>query len=215
MATVKRRLIRVLAGCTVWLTLTGGGCNLFEPAQPEPPTGQAIIPDYSDPDRTLDMIAQAVRDKAGTNGSSVYMGAFADSTSPATPAYHHFFWPTDVIDTGITPPADWTRVHEETFYSKLVNLRGDQYQLIWEPDPASGSDDIGARTAVIHRHYRLISETDDGTPTGTMAFGFADLTLVKGTDANWRITLWSDRVDPTADVGLEEVSLGRRRLTLQ
>ena len=212
---MKLSLLRVLAMGVTWLTLTGSGCNLFEPAQPEHPNAEAIIPDYSDPDRTLDMIAQAVRDKARTNGSSIYIGAFADSTSPTTPAYHHFFWHTDVEDTGITPPADWSDSHELNFYSKFINLRGDEYQFIWEPDDESGLDDLGVRTAKLYRRYRVVTETEEGIGTGTIALGFADLTLVKGADESWRITIWRDRVDQTADVGAEEVTLGRRRLNSQ
>ena len=212
---MKRSLMRVLAMGMTWLTLTGSGCNLFEPAQPEPPNEEAIIPDYSAPDQTLDMIAQAMRDKARTNGSSIYIGAFADSTSPTMPAYHHFFWPTDVIDTGITPPADWSVSHERNFYSKFINLRGDEYELKWDLDEVSGLDKIGVRTAEIHRLYRVITNTAEGDSNGTIARGFADLTLVKGADESWRIVIWNDRADPTADVGAEEVTLGRRRLYSQ
>ena len=208
---VSARSLALVCG----LALAAAGCsNKSNPVVPPADEG-GIVPDYSSPDRTLDMIAQAVADKARTNGSSIYSGAFADSTSPTTPAYHHFFWPTDVVDSGITPPADWTDSHERAFFSKFIHLRGDEYQFIWEPDEASGLDVIGVSTAEIHRHYGVITRTTDGTITGTIAFGFADLTLVKGADGNWRITIWSDRVDPTAEVGAEEVTLGRRRLTSQ
>ena len=208
---MSARSLALLCG----LAFAAAGCsNKSNPVVP-PADEEGIAPDYSTPDQTLDMIAQAVGDKARTNGSSIYIGAFADSTSPTTPAYHHYFWPTDVIDTGITPPADWSDSHELNFYSKFINLRADEYQLIWEPDDEGGLDELGVSTAKIHRHYGVITRAPNGTTTGTIAYGFADLTLVKGADGNWRITMWSDRVDPTADVGAEEVTLGRRRLTSQ
>lgn len=209
---MRHPLLLWLAVCAVWLVLVGAGCNLFEPDDPEPPSEQAILPDYRTPDRTLDMIALALRDKARTNGTSVYIGAFADSTAPDTPAYHHFFWPTDVAQSGVTPPADWGVSHELNFYSKLLHLRGDEYQLIWLADEEN-PDDTREQRVDIHRHYEVVTETPDGTITGTLALGFADLTLVKGADGNWRVTIWSDRVDPAADPGADEVSLGRRRLS--
>lgn len=214
MATVKpRRLIVWLGGAVLWMALAGAGCDLFRPADPEPPDERSIIPDYATVEQTLDMIALAIRDKARSNGSAVYIGAFAESTTASTPAYHHFFWPTDVDECascgGVAP--DWGLALERDFYNKLVNLRGDEYQLSWVPDDTRPDDERETR-AEIHRHYEITTETSDGTVTGALARGFADLVMVKGVDGNWRIMIWNDRVDPDADPGAEEVSLGRRRL---
>ena len=49
--------------------------------------------------------------------------------------------------------------------------------------------------------------------SGTLAIGFADLTLVRSTNGDWRITLWEDRIDPGFDRNdPDQVTLGRRRL---
>lgn len=214
MATVRPHRLIVWLGCAaLWVALAGAGCDLFRPADPEPPLAGAIIPDYSSLDQTLDMIALAIRDKARTNGSAVYIGAFAESTSATTPAYHQFFWPSDIDNCascgGVAP--DWGFALERDFYNKLVNLRGDEYQLSWLPDDTHPPD-VRETRAAISMHYEITTETGDGTVTGALARGFADLVLVKGVDGNWRITIWNDRIDPDADPGVEEVSLGRRRL---
>ena len=216
---MRRSLVVGVAVCATWLTVSGAGCNLFRPDDPEPPKGNPIIPDYSSPDQTLDMIAQAVTDKARNNGSSIYIDAFADTALHGR-AYRHFFWTTDVQQLGITPPPEWAtekaRQHELTFYSRLIALRGDEYVVIWVDDPLTPSDIREEEGwAEIHRHYEITSETEDGSFTGTIAVGFADLFMVKGTDDQWRIVTWNDRVDTDADPGAEEVTLGRRRLTIQ
>jgi len=193
--------------------LAGGGCDLFRPADPEPPGGSVIIPDYSSPETTLESLALALADKARTNGTSVYVGAFAESTSAATPAYHHFFSPEDAaswIVLGREVPV-WNLNLEQNFYIKFVTLRGEDYRLIWIPDDLN-PDDIRETQATIHRYYTIDTEDLDGNLTGALARGFADLTFLRGTDGNWRITRWEDRVDPSADPGAEEVTLGRRRL---
>ena len=201
-------------GCaTLWMMLAGAGCDLFRPADPEPPLEGTILADYTDPDRTLEMIALSIRDKARTNGSSVYIGAFAESTAATTPAYHQFFWPTDIDNCascgGVAP--DWGIARERDFYNNFVTKRGDEYQVAWVADDTR-PDDIRETRAEIHRHYDVTTETTDGSFTGALAKGFADLVLVKGVDGNWRITIWNDRIDPNADPGADEVSLGRRRL---
>jgi len=214
MAIVKARRWIVWLGCAaLWTTLGGVGCDLFRPANPEPPLEGSIPAGYGDPDQTLNMIALAIQDKARTNGSSVYIGAFAESTAATTPAYHHFFWPSDIDNCascgGVAP--DWGIALERDFYNKFVNLRGDEYQMTWVADDTR-PDDIRETRAEIHRHYEITTQTTDGMITGALAKGFADLVLVKGVDGNWRITIWDDRIDPSADPGAEEVSLGRRRL---
>ena len=214
MATLRMRPWIVWLGCaTLWVALAGAGCDLFRPANPERPDERAILADYTDPDQTLDMIARAIQDKARTNGSSVYIGAFAESTSATTPAYHQFFWPSDVDNCascgGVAP--NWGRTLEGDFYNWFVSLRGDEYQMTWVPDDTHPPD-VRETRAEISMHYEITTQTSDGEVTGALAKGFADLVLVRGLDGNWRITIWNDRIDPNADPGAEEVSLGRRRL---
>lgn len=214
MATVRLPRAMVWLGCAaLWVCLAGAGCNLFRPADPEAPNADAILPDYSSPEATLDMLSRAIHDKARTNGSSVYIGAFAESTSSNTPAYHQFFWPSDIDNCascgGVAP--DWGLTLERDFYNRFVGLRGDEYELIWALDEFHDDDERETRYE-IHRHYEVITETSDGTVTGALAKGFADLIMIKGLDGNWRITVWNDRVDPDADPGADEITLGRRRL---
>lgn len=195
------------------------GCDYFRAAQPEAPTGDdAFLPDYSDPDRTLETIANAIADKARTIGITAYTGAFAESTSTSTPGYHQLFWPTDVsnwITSGHTPPSDWGFALERNFYVRFVNLRGDNYRMEWAPDDAN-PDDVRGSQATIHRHYVVTTLAEDGSVSSTLAVGFADLILIQFPDGDWEITRWNDRIDPEADPNdPEQLTLGRRRLNTQ
>jgi hypothetical protein len=197
------------------LAALAGGCDFFRPAEPEPPAeGSIIVPDYSHPDSTLAYLAIAIADKGRTNGATVYAGAFAESTSTSTPAYHQFFWPLDAAEwegLGRAVP-DWTRPLELAFYNQLINLRGDLYRLEWFEDPPN-PDAPGSDRWVVHRRYRLTTTTVDGDFTTTVAVGYADLTLALGADGHWRIMIWQDRRDPEADPeDPDAVTLGRRRL---
>ena len=115
--------------------------------------------------------------------------------------------------SGHTVPADWNFPLERNFYIRLVTFRGDPYELEWtqeidNPDPPRGAD-----LAILHRHYVLHTLAEGGTVSGTLAIGFADLTLVRSTNGDWRITLWEDRIDPGFDRNdPDQVTLGRRRL---
>jgi hypothetical protein len=205
----RAEALTLLLAAAAWV----GGCDYFRPAEPEPPPpGTVVLPDYSHPDSTLATIARAIADKGQTNGSSVYAGAFAESTSSSTPAYHQFFWPEDAADwqgLGRTVP-DWTLPLELIFYNQVINLRSDLYHLEWAPDPPN-PDDFRPDQAFIHRRYVLTTATGDGTVSSTLAVGYADLTMALGPDGAWRIVIWQDRRDP-AVADPEAVTLGRRRL---
>ena len=195
------------------------GCNFFRPAQPQPFTAAPFLPDYRDPNATLQTIADGLRDKARTIGITAYAGAFAESTSATTPAYHHFFWPDDVFNwssaNGGRSAPDWDFRLEQNFYIKFVNLRGAAYGLQWSEDVLH-PDDVRDNQASVHRHYLLTTETEDGTITDTLAVGYADLTFIRSPAASWRITRWDDRIDPNAGPNNPEaVTLGRQRLGTQ
>lgn len=203
------------AGLLVTLALSG--CDLFRPAEPEPPAaGTGFVPDYSQPDSSLATIARALADKGLTIGSVAYAGAFAESvTAGAVAGFHHLFWPEDAASfsqAGGTVPSDWGFSLEQTFYSRFVRLRPDAYRMAWMVDPPN-PDDIGADVATIHRHYLVTSHSSDGTQTSVLAIGYADLRLLRFSDGAWRIVRWDDRRDPGADPSdPEQITLGRRRL---
>jgi len=207
---------RLAAGLLMGACLTDG-CDYFRPTQPEPPSSEAtFIPNYSAPDSTLATIAVAIEIKGHGNGIPAYNGAFADSLHGVDPVdYHQFFWPQDVVDwsllSGHPAPADWGIVQESAFYTRFVQIRSDKYEMKWAPDPPN-PDDIGSETATIHRHYVVTAHAVDGTQNGYLAFGYADLRLMRFSDGNWRIVKWDDRRDPTADAGVGQITFGRQRL---
>ncbi len=213
-----RRATRFCWGLAVVLLAALGGCNYFSPAQPESPTGGAsFLPDYNSPDSTLATVAKAVGDKGRSVGASAYGGAFAESVTTASPAgFHAFFWPADLAEwsqlTGHQAPNDWGFDLELSFYSRFLRLRPDGYHVEWNEDVLN-PDNIASETATIHRHYLVTSFAADGTQTSVLAVGFADLTLLRFSDGNWRIVRWDDRRDSKADPAL--LTWGRQRLNTQ
>ena len=103
---MKLRSLRPLVLlAALWLSSTAVRCNLFQPARPEPPTGSAITPDYTDPYNVLNTMTQAIEDKARRNGQTAYIRAFADSGLDGR-AFHAFFDPASVARSGRpVPPA--------------------------------------------------------------------------------------------------------------
>ncbi len=206
-----------IAAVLIAVLAVTSGCNFFRPAQPEPFAEAPFLPDYRDPDATLQTIADALSDKARTIGVTAYAGAFAESTSAQTPAYHHFFWPDDVFhwrQASGRPAPEWNFLLEQNFYIKFVNLRGDAYRLQWAVDDLN-PDDVRDDQASVHRHYLVTTETEDGAISDTLAVGYADLTVIRSADS-WRITRWDDRIDPNGNPNNPEaVTLGRRRLGTQ
>ena len=186
------------------------GCSFFRPEDPEPPAeGQTLIPDYSTPDATLETMRQGVEAKSSLGGNA-WLDAFAE-------AFVHNFWPEDEDDyestTGTDAPT-WNLVLEEPFYFRLADYRpGETYQMIWEEDD-SQADIINAETATLHRHYQITAVTDQTAQI--IAIGYADLSLVKDAEGNWRIVEWNDRRDPAASpTDTEQQTLGLRRLNFQ
>ena len=193
------------------------GCGYFHPARPENPSnGEVIVPDQTSPDGTLSTIQAAVEAKGLKGGDAAYRACFADSTAPTTPAFHAFFAPENAaswISGGRQLPNDWTLKNEATFYNvgplSLVNLRPEIYQMDWEPvdnDP----DIFGTNVATLHRHYSIVAVGQNGDVAGTVAKGYADITLVVSSTGAWVIVLWDDKVDddPT-------LTMGQKRLESQ
>lgn len=188
-------------------------CDYFRPAEPEPPsTLTSFVPDYGSPDSTLATIAKALADKGRTIGATAYAGAFAESLAGSIAGYHHIFWPQDVADWNRVPPGDWDFNLEQTFYTRFIRLFPNAYHVEWTPDDLN-PDNSGANAATIHRKYQVTAHAADGTRIGFIAVGFADLTLLRFPDGNWRIVRWEDRRDPDADPNdSDQRTLGLRRL---
>ena len=217
MAAVTRHRAMVLGAAAVLAALTvAPGCDYFKPATPETPqAGTSVVPNYNQPDSTLDTVARAIADKGRSNGQSAYAGAFADTTVDARE--FHAFFDTQTLARmaalGITPPLDWDHAHEANFYPRLVTLSsvpaGATYLFQWSKDETA-EDDYQADTATLYREYRAIAILQGGQ-TQIFARGFAALTLVHAS-SKWVIVRWQDREAADANRDAGEESLGQRRL---
>ena len=140
----RRALPRLALLVLAWSTLTGGvfsgGCGLFTPAVPEPPSGRPIVLDYRSPEATLRTMALGIESKG--QGASAWLGAFADSSRPEDgPGYHQFFDPADVEfyegACGCEAPTSWRNSQEQAFYLEFLSvLLGDRPSL---PSEASAA----------------------------------------------------------------------------
>ncbi len=219
----RRLAPRLAVLALAWMAMTGGvfsgGCNLFRPAVPEPPTLPPIIPNYRSPEKTLATMAVALAAKA--QGSQVWLGAFGDSAAAGVPGFHQFFDPADVAvyqgSCQCTAPSDWNLGQEQSFYLALLNVRpSDSYaarfdSVAAQPDPPPNDD----THVLLHRYYHVIATSPDGNSSLVIAIGYADLYFTKDSGERWLITRWDDHVDPavTANpVDPYQLSLGRRRL---
>ena len=207
-----------------WLTVTGavGDCAFFKPAVPESPNKPPIIPHYDTPTLTLQTLAKGIEDKSQSNGQSVYLGAFAESTAASTGdgrAFHAFFDPRDLQEHPTWPrTGDWNKELEPLMYADLVRKYSNPYLMTWHEYQPNGDDDVGADYALLHRKYKIVQVAKNGTTTDTLpvAIGTADLYFVKSTRAanKWVIAKWQDwhtRNDPDS----AQVTLGKRRLETQ
>src|SRR5439155_3165329 len=107
------------------LAAGAAGCDYFRPGKPElSKVGSAIVPNYRQEDSTLAYLARGIEDKGRTNGLSVYIGGFADTTNDGR-EFHAFFDAQTVNrmqQRGVTN-LDWDRGRDEQdFYPKLVIL---------------------------------------------------------------------------------------------
>ena len=193
------------------------GCGYFRPANAPQPTQSLPPGNYSRPDATLQTMNIGLSAKSSAGGS-LYLSAFAESTTTSTPAYHQLFDPVDVVDWSGGVPGDWERTREQRLYNYLVQLRPDDaYFLNWEdglvtddpPDEVNG-------IAVVHRHYEIITTNEQTSASTVIAIGYAKLTFLRDDQDRWLIVRWEDSRDSEADPNeQEQVSLGRRRLLSQ
>jgi hypothetical protein len=191
------------------------GCALFRPTEPEPPQGEVLIPDLSEPERTLETVALAIEDKGRTNGLSVYEDSFVPEL--AGTGYRAYHLP-GVIQSyqagGGTVPPNWTRELERGFYSGLIQLDSDEFEAFWSPDPRNeGLEvvDIAADTACLYREYTIQSRGP--TTTTTVAHGFAYLSFFRNNSGDWQILRWQDIPGEPEDP--ESETMGALRLELR
>jgi hypothetical protein len=205
------------------LGLMVGGCDLFRPEVPPPPSGNAVVEDFASPTRLLSTLADAVANK-GPSGQTAYANAFAESTAATTRAFYAFHWPA-VVDnwrqlSQREPPNPWDLTLERNFYSYLVGVYETfDYTLVWDRDPGSPNDEIddAAGTALLHRQYQLVASSTTTAEQKRIAVGFADLYLYRDT-GRWFLYRWEDRIDPAIGVtpdDPDELSMGARRLDSQ
>lgn len=181
-----------------------GGCNLFQPRTPEPPSTGGVVTNYTDPAATLETLARAIEAKAAGNSPSAYMGGLADSiTARDAENFIAFFDPEAVTVwrnvTGGTPPNEWGPPLEKQLFTHLPDLSGDVYSFVWYEDFQHPNDeDPAPNVKVLHRQYVLTATPKGGTNAQTLAIGYADLTFILSKSGDkWVIARWQDRVDPT------------------
>ncbi|HTO90242.1 MAG TPA: hypothetical protein VMJ70_03855 [Candidatus Sulfotelmatobacter sp.] len=216
MSGSKRTLIAPML--LLGTALLGAGCGLFKPASPQLPSGSALIGRYTDPDTTLATMALAIADKATTNGQSVYMHGYADSTVDGVD-YHAFFDPATVArftSGGHAPPdLNWGVRYEQNFYVKFAQLLpGASYEFVWQADPSAPEDDRQPTTALLHRKYLALGVLAGSDSAVVLSRGYTDLAFAK-LNGDWKIVRWQDREDPAANINAGELSFGQRRLESQ
>jgi len=166
------------------------GCGLFQPTEPEPPSGVVVEADYTDPDATLATLRLAVEDKGRTTGQTAYLGGLADPDRDGLDftALHLPEVVQELQSSGVTIPDPWTHALESTFYRKLIGLDGSAYAMSWEVDSSFvGEDRTDAEEAIRNRKYFIQSES------GLIAEGYAKLTFRLIPPSRWVIVTWEER----------------------
>ena len=184
-------LMLALAGCT----------NPFKPADPEPPSGDAIVEDFSSIDAMLNTMGSAIQTRT-TNGANAYIHTFAESLVAGDRAFRAFHdqavkaaW---LQGAGGQPaPEPWTLPLERGLHSELSRIRPNDpgYVFSWIRDANSpGDDEIATDVWSVHIKYTLFA-TPATTDPVIIADGYADL-LIQKVGSKWSIFEWHDRVDP-------------------
>lgn len=218
---LRRALPRLAFLAMVWGVLSGGvfsGCRgLFTPAIPEAPTGPPIVLDYSEPVDVLRTMTAGLEAKA--QGSSAWLGGFADAARGDSVDYHQVFDAVDLsafeASCGCAAPTDWQVSQEREFYGSLVDVRpSDEYAMAFDslqtdPDPAPADHKV-----TYFRKYTLIARDPDSGSSLIIGIGFARLTFTEVEVNRWAISRWEDQVDPDVggNPGDERLTLGRRRM---
>ncbi len=208
---MRRRVrARALAALLCGLApLLAGGCNLFRPADPEPPAGgDVFIPDYSDPARVLTTLARALELKSE---QAAYADGLADSIYSADQPFSARHDPADIAEVppGTPIPSRWDKNRERVFYSRVVVQRDTTLFMLFQFTPGL-TDSLGANQQVLYRTYTMFVGAAAGD---TIARGRADLRFVKLAGQGWRLLHWVDRRDPSTNPNLR--TFGWLRLVTQ
>jgi hypothetical protein len=199
---IVTRAYRLSSALAVALLLSLLGCaNPFQPADPEPPSGDAVIEDFGTIDDLLNTMAIAIQTRP--NGADAYLHAFAESTTAGQRAYRGYHDPAAKAawlagSGGQTAPEPWTLQLERTLHSQLSGIRqNDPYFFQWSSGPPPGypnDEEIATDVWSVHRKYQLYATPNNGEPA-LIASGFADL-LIQNEGSRYSIFEWRDRVDP-------------------
>jgi hypothetical protein len=186
-----------LSAAAVLLLSLLGCTNPFKPADPEPPSGDAVIENFSTIEDLLNTMALAIQTRT-PNGANAYIHAFAESTTTGQRAFRAYHDPAAKAawitgSAGQSAPEPWLLLNEFGLHSELSRVRpNDAYFFKWDPDPGSPRDDeIATDVFAYHRHYYLYA----GEGGVVIAAGFADL-LIQKQGSRYSIFEWRDRVDP-------------------
>ena len=199
----SRRIVGVLA--LALLPLAFGCTNPFQPADPEPPSGDAVVEDFSTPAAVLETMRKGIESRS-TNGANAYLHAFTESFGSESLPYRSFY--DDAVKSAwesanqITAPEPWDLLLERNVHTRLSSIRPTYpYHFQWAPDQASPADDDfnAADTAQYHRKYTLLAAPPNGDPE-IIAIGFADLSFQKERSGRWSVYRWHDRLDPAVGV---------------
>ena len=193
----------------VFVLLLGGCTNPFKPADPEPPSGDAIVEDFSSIEAMLSTVETAIATRT-TSGANAYIHAFADSTTSSDRAFRAYHDPAVKAAWLSLPgagsaPEPWMLQNELGVHSELSRIRpNDPYLFLFRPDPFSGNDeDISADVRLLHRKYELKAKPVS-SDTVLIVSGYADI-LVQKANGRYSIFEWRDRVDPQDGVNSVDV----------
>lgn len=198
---LRLALAPAAASALLAVLLVGGCTNPFKPADPQPPSGEAIVEDFSSIDAMLNTMGTAIQTKS-TNGADTYIRTFADSLTSSDRAFRAFYDPAALAawlagSKGQTAPDPWTLANERGLHSRLSSIRqNDPYVFNWIRDTKNspGDQEIAPDVWSVHIHYTLYAEPDGIDPV-IIAIGYADL-LIQKVGSRWSIFEWHDRVDP-------------------
>ena len=193
----------------VFVLLLGGCTNPFKPADPEPPTGDAIIEDFSSIEALLSTVETAIATRT-TSGANAYIHAFADSTTSSDRAFRAYHDPAVkaawlALPGAGSAPEPWMLQNELGVHSELSRIRpNDPYVFLFKHDGGSENDaDISPDVKLIHRHY-VLKAKPVSSDTVLIVSGFADI-LVQRANGRYSIFEWRDRVDPQYGVNSVDV----------
>uniref|UniRef100_A0A832MLT5 Uncharacterized protein n=1 Tax=Eiseniibacteriota bacterium TaxID=2212470 RepID=A0A832MLT5_UNCEI len=207
---------RRLAWLTLtWIALTGalGPCALFKPADPEAPTGTALVGDYSQYDSTLATMRRAVEAKGALNSRQLYVDALATEADAPGAAFRALFDELTrsryLSQGGVNVPASWLRPQEETFLDDLIaNNQGSEYRMTWERYPAGGEETLGETQVRIFRRYAVFIVQPSTGASQPYLEGWAALRLVRS-GTRWVVTEWDDRELPAPSPNTKSFGLVR------